>query len=367
LNEAQAVESEILAVIKAWHERGEELSNEGFNDLALRIFAHQLRCNAAYANYCAARGVTLERIPASWEQIPPVPAAAYKEAELTTFDPARAELVFETSGTTQGRGGRHYMETAAVYDAALLAAFDRFMLLDNARLRYFNLVPNPADRPSSSLGYMMARVAQERGTGTTGWYVRGDRLLTREFFADVEGAIAEKQPVCIATTAFALVAILDEAEVCNIRFQLPHGSRIMETGGFKGRTRAVSPEELYSRAAACFGIDQSNIIAEYGMTELTSQCYDALQQISHGERTTNHRLKTGPPWLRARAIAPNGKTLPDGVVGALVHVDLANRSSCIAVQTEDLGATYGRTIVLLGREQGAELRGCSLDAETLVT
>jgi len=35
------------------------------------------------------------------------------------------------------------------------------------------------------------------------------------------------------------------------------------------------------------------------------------------------------------------------------------------VQTEDLGAAVGDGIVLIGREQGAELRGCSLDAETL--
>ena len=37
------------------------------------------------------------------------------------------------------------METRALYDAALLAGFDRFMLSDGARLRYFNLVPNPAN------------------------------------------------------------------------------------------------------------------------------------------------------------------------------------------------------------------------------
>jgi hypothetical protein len=35
------------------------------------------------------------------------------------------------------------------------------------------------------------------------------------------------------------------------------------------------------------------------------------------------------------------------------------------VQTEDLGAVVDGGIILLGREQGAELRGCSLDAESL--
>ena len=39
-----------------------------------------------------------------------------------------------------------YLETPALYDAALLAGFDRFVLADGARLRYFNLVPNPPKR-----------------------------------------------------------------------------------------------------------------------------------------------------------------------------------------------------------------------------
>jgi hypothetical protein len=52
-------------------------------------------------------------------------------------------------------------------------------------------------------------------------------------------------------------------------------------------------------------------------------------------------------------------------LGALLHVDLANRSSCIAIQTEDLGLQAAEGLVLLGREVDAPPRGCSLDAETL--
>jgi hypothetical protein len=77
-------------------------------------------------------------------------------------------------------------------------------------------------------------------------------------------------------------------------------------------------------------------------------------------------VKYAPPWLRPRVVGADGRTLPQGIVGALVHVDLANRSSCVAIQTEDLGvATPDGGIILIGREHGAELRGCSLDAEQL--
>lgn len=354
MSEERELERAVLDAIAAWT-RGSDLDDAAFDALAVRVLAYQLRTNAPYARYCAALGTTPDSLPPSWEAIPAVPSAAYKEATLATFDPGDADVVFETSGTTRGQAGRHYLKDARLYDAALLAGFDRFVRPDGARLRYLNLVPNPAERPHSSLGYMMQRVAAERGHGRTGWYVRGETLALDDFFSDLTAAVEERQPVCIATTAFALVAALDEAERRDVRFALPHGSRIMETGGFKGRTRIVSREDLYARAAAFFGIAQSRIVGEYGMTELTSQWYD----------TGVGRAKAAPGWLRARAVAPDGSSLPDGVVGALVHVDLANLWSCVAVQTEDLGARYGREIVLLGRETGATLRGCSLDAESL--
>jgi hypothetical protein len=362
---SRELDGDILRTIDAWHRHGTPMSEGDFDDLALRIFAYQLDYNGPYARYCASLGISPSSLPASWEAIPPVPAAAFKETTLTTFDPAHAALAFETSGTTTGTGGRHYMETRVLYDAALLAGFDRAVLHDGARLRYLNLVPNPADRPQSSLGYMMAQVAATRGDGQTGWYVRGETFLFEALIADAGGAIEDAQPVCIATTAFALAQAVELLETRALRFDLPPGSRIMETGGFKGRTRTVERPELYARASRAFGIPLASIVAEYGMTELTSQYYDVAPETVPRLADVDARRKAGPPWLRARIVGPQGRTLPDGVVGAIVHVDLANRSSCVAIATEDMGVRFGDGFVLLGREAGASLRGCSLDAESL--
>lgn len=348
-SEPAALDAEIRAVIEAWHRRGETLDDATFDDLALRLFSYQLRCNEPYRRYCERLGVTA---PQSWEQIPAVPAAAFKEAVLTTFDPRDAALVFETSGTTRGESGRHYMETSALYDAALLAGFDRFVLSGGARLRYFNFVPNPAERPHSSLGYMMARVAQLRGEERTGWYLRGDELLTDAFETDIRAAIGAGRQVCIAATAFALVHLLDFMKERAVRFALPRGSCILQTGGFKGRVRAVERGELYARTTAGFGTDA--IVSEYGMTELTSQYYAWAA-----------KPYAGPPWLRTRVVGPERTTLARGRLGALLHVDLANRSSCLAIQTEDLGAQSGDGLILAGRGREAAPRGCSLDAEEL--
>lgn len=359
-DESAALDADIELMIEAWHTMRIAPDEGAFNHLALRIFAYQLRYNAPLAAYCATLGFSTAKLPGHWTEIPPVPSAAFKDATLATFDVAHAALRFETSGTTQGRGGMHYMETRTLYEHALLAAFDRAMLYDGARLRYLNVVPNPADRPQSSLGFMMAWVSTHRGDGNTGWYVRGEELFAHAFIEDARAAIEDGAAACIAGTAFGLLQLLDTLVQQNIQLALPPGSRVMETGGFKGRSRTTSREELYAQLTDRLGIPTHAIVAEYGMTELTSQYYDTLES-----RTQLARIKAGPPWLRTRIVDERGADVPDGIVGSLVHVDLANRSSAIAVATEDLGARAGGGFVLLGREESASLRGCSLDAETL--
>jgi hypothetical protein len=349
--QSETLDAEILGVIDRWHRRGEGLDDARFGELALRLFAFQLRYNLPYARYCAAVGMTA---PRSWDQIPAVPAVAFKEAAITTFDPVEAALLFETSGTTSAASGRHYMQNAALYSAALLAGFDRFMLSDGACLRYCLFVPNSDERKSSSLGYMMAHVSEQRGDGESRWYLRGDELLVEAFIADVGRAISQNRPLCIAATAFALVQLLDALQERQISWKLPALSRVMETGGFKGRTRSVERETLYARLCAVFGLAEGSIKSEYGMTELSSQYY-----------ASDGKAYAGPPWLRTRVVGPQRTTLANGEVGSLLHVDLANRSSCIAVQTEDLGFQTDEGLVLLGRDREAPPRGCSLEAQDL--
>lgn len=362
--ESATLDARILGVIARWRETGTCISDAVFDDLALQLFEYQVAYNRPYARHCASLGIGASNVR-SWRDVPPVPASAFKDAAITTFDPAHAVLAFETSGTTSGRSGRHYFETSALYDAALLAGFDRFMLPDRARLRYLNLVPNPAERPQSSLGYMLGRVAKQRGVETTRWYLRGDTLALEEFLGDLREAQRDGTPVCIATTAFALAHALEWLDERAASVTLALGSRVTETGGFKGRVRVVDRGELYARTAQAFGVPLHAIVAEYGMTELTSQYYDdSLLRTDHGG--IDARRKLAPPWLRTRVVGPDGATLPNGTVGALVHVDLANRSSCIAVATEDLGVQFDDGLLLIGRERGAALRGCSLDAETLL-
>jgi acyl-protein synthetase LuxE len=364
MSDAAGLDARILAAIGAY-----ALDDAAFLALARDLFAYQIARNAPYAAFARAAGFDAARLPARVEEIPAVPAAAFKEARLATFPPGDTAVWFETSGTTRGRGGRHELPSTRLYEAALLASFDRLMLADGARLRYLNLVPDPRENAHSSLGFMMGAIARERGDGADGWYLRGDALDADGFVRDAQRAREDGAAVCVATTAFALVALLDALAARGARLDLPPGSRIMETGGFKGRTRVVERAALYAQASARLGVRAADIVAEYGMTELSSQYYDGLGSRGRIEP----RAKVAPPWLRPVVVDGEGRPLPAGVVGAIRHVDLANRGSVIAIETEDLGALVGPStgsaqagLVLLGREHGAQLRGCSLDAETLL-
>ena len=125
-----------LAIVAEFARGGEGCDEARFDELARATFAHQIERNEPYARFAAARGFGLDRRPQGWREIPAVPASAFKDATLATFDVRRAECEFHTSGTTSANAGKHYLERAALYDAALLAGFDRFMLPDRAKLRY---------------------------------------------------------------------------------------------------------------------------------------------------------------------------------------------------------------------------------------
>ena len=135
------------------------------------------------------------------------------------------------------------------------------------------------------------------------------------------------------------------------RWQLPDGSRLVETGGFKGRSREVSRDDLYATLSDTLGVSPARCLAEYGMSEMASQYYDSsLYDLARG--LVRPARKVGPPWVRTRILDPvTGLDAPVGTPGLLAHYDLANGNSVLALQTEDMGVASpdGEGFTLLGR------------------
>ena len=353
----------ILALIAAGADA--EPDDAAFDALARDVFAHQFACNEPYRRFCERRGATPETVE-DWTGIPAVPTDAFKATALVCGDPAAAVAVFRTSGTTQGaeRRGTHYFPDLSLYHAALRAGFAAHLLPDGARPRVLSLIPRPEALPDSSLSHMAGEVARSLSFGADWLVSPTGGIDLPALVAALHGADAAGEPVCVLGTAFAFVHALDALAEAGERFRFPPGSRAMDPGGFKGRSREVERGELYGMIAERLGVPEAWCVNEYGMTEMSSQFYDGR---AGSAPPVDERLHAGPPWVRTRAADPETlRPLPHGEVGVLRHWDLANLHSVMAVQTADLGVTGPGGFRVLGRAQGAEARGCSLAMDDLL-
>jgi hypothetical protein len=411
-----------------------------FNELALKLFKLQFKHNAAYRKICEARGLT-PKVVEHWTQIPAVPTAAFKEMELTCLAPSERAAVFYSSGTTKQKPSRHYhsAESLKIYKASLWPWFEQ-NIFANSEFRIQNselliLTPPPEQAPHSSLVHMFETIRQKLsakdftsrmmhdksshadvgaqfGVPPSGGRVNAELQTevirppatffgaiglgdcwTLDFAAVVDALSSHAsnltpRALLLLGTAFSFVHLLDFLTENNLRFRLPPGSCVMETGGYKNHSRTMSKDELHALITERLGISQSHIICEYGMSELSSQAYDHVTrdtwQVTRNGSASCHlsparlggasgearvtRHFCFPPWARVQIISPEtNREVADGETGLIRVFDLANVFSVMAIQTEDLGVRHGDGFELLGRAPFAEPRGCSLMMDELLT
>jgi hypothetical protein len=336
-----------------------------FGSLALAVFERQYQYNLPYRAFCDARGSTPDNVR-SWQQVPAVPTDAFKAAELICGDPAAAEAVFRTSGTTQGseRRGAHYVLDLAPYNAALRVGFASHLLPDCANIRILSLVPRGTELPDSSLSHMMDEVVAEFGTPDSTWHISAETGLRLEpLLRDLVRAETSGEAILLAGTSLTFAHLFDALREQGRSFQLPAGSRAMDTGGFKGRAREVARADLIDGFQTLLGIPAEWLVNEYGMTEMSSQFYDRVA----GRKDQKGGRYREPHWVRTTAVDPEtlGPLAP-GEPGVLRHFDLGNLNSVAALQTADLGTVDADGFELLGRTYGAESRGCSIAMDELL-
>jgi len=335
--------------------RQSTIGNRQFSELALELFALQFKHNAAYQKICEARGVTPEVIE-HWTKIPTVPTVAFKELELSCLASQEWSVVFHSSGTTEQNPSRHYhnTESLAVYEASLWSWFAQHVVPEFGILI---LTPPPVQAPHSSLVHMFETIRRRLNAPESAFVggIASDGSWVLDFDAVLMALKANSKfeiqnPKLILGTAFSFVHLLDFLGEHDLRFELPSGSRVMETGGYKNRSRTMPKAELHALITERLGIEPENIICEYGMSELSSQAYDEEVRRFHF-----------PPWARAQIISPEtSREVADGETGLVRVFDLANVYSVMAVQTADLAVRCGDGFELMGRARVTEPRGCSL-------
>ncbi|MEZ4246767.1 MAG: acyl-protein synthetase [Polyangiales bacterium] len=316
---------------------GDALTPEARDALLADLRAYQAKHVVPYGRLVRGRGPEAA-----------MPTDVFRFARVASHPAADDVRVFRTSGTTSGARGAHPFADLSLYDRAARAWASRMLL--SCASSYST--PNEHDAPDSSLSYMLSRFETWFGTETT--------FCWKDGVLDVEGlrhALRTDEPVALLGTSFAFVFA---GQRSNTRFALAPGSRVMQTGGFKGRTREVAPADMLSMLAARFGVGEDRVVAEYGMTELSSQAYETTLVAPSAPR----RLRF-PAWVRVTAVDPVSLApRPTGETGLLRIDDAANLDSVCALQTADLARVDADgSFELFGRAPGATPRGCSLAVE----
>lgn len=356
--------------IRAWETDPAPWTESEFAELALEAFRVQYRHVELYRRYCRARGATPETVE-DWREVPPVPTAAFREVALAA-GPAEDALVFRTSGTTRGpeRRGRHLVQAPSLYRASAEAAFLQFVLGSSGYpeavrpersaleppVAILSLVPPNREDGGSSLSWMCEAIIQRFGAPGSRWAAGTGGIDWAAAEAWARSAAGDDEPVVVLTTTLGLDEWTRRLQAGGSELRLPEGSRLMDTGGAKGR-EGLDRADVLGRTSETLGLAPDHVVNELGMTELLSQRY--------GSRVDGRLY--GPPWLRTRALDPETlERLPEGRTGALGHLDLANVASVSAVLTEDLGDVVDGGVAFLGRAGGAPSRGCSLATAELL-
>ncbi len=325
-----------------------------WNALARELFAWQFAQLPAYRRLCLARGVTPKSLP-SWRDLPAVQQQLFKQTLLYAHGSQTPAAIYVTSGTTTGQPGRQHLLATDIYRAVSVEGARRAGLFARDVELHF-LTPSPQEAPYSSLSAMFGFWQKAlRQSGPRFSISRGHFEFAR-LRETLAAQIKARRPVALCGTAFSFVHLIDAwADLPPLR--LPRGSWLLETGGFKGRSREISKARLYAQLARTFSVPDGAIWNEYGMSELSSQAY------ARGTIGFHHT----PPWARVLVSDPaTGREVAVGKQGLVRWIDLANTDSVLAVQTLDVAERTPHGFRLIGRLPRTEPRGCSLSADDLV-
>jgi hypothetical protein len=353
----------------------EAFDDARFDELALRVYAAQRAAIPAYDAWCAHElGTRTSATVGTWRDVPALPIEAFKQLEVAEAG-APVAASWLSSGTTADERSTHRLQDIALYDRSLDAGVAAALVPDVvagelAPIACVQLQPGTSAAPQSSLSHMFDRIRTGPWCSDEGTFVHADFTVHGELaWSRLEALAADGRPVLVLATSFALALLLEHAsEIGWERLHLPAGSRVVDTGGYKGRTRELTREQLLEQVEHWLGVSPAWSENEYGMSELSSQAW--LGTIA---AATGHPLELPapgarwtPPWLRVRVVDPvTLEEVADGEAGLLVFHDLANAWSCATIRSEDLGIRRGAGYELVGRAPGATLKGCSLRLEEL--
>ncbi len=325
-----------------------------FNSLACQLFAYQFEHIAAaraYYERCGVSPLTLKK----FSDIPAIGLNVFKSYEL--FDGSNCQKTFRTSGTSgKGRGASCFAdEDLELMTLSILENAKANLFADQQKTRFMMLVPSPDEAPDIIMAHGMAKIAEKWATEPPFYAINKGSFLGKEAVGYLKKCIEDQAPVTIIGGSFGFVNFIDNIAPQLGTLPLPEGSRVLDAGGFKGRSRELTRKGFLELVTEFFQLPALQCLNLYGLTELGSQFYSR----GHEEKKPAH-------WTKVRICNPMTlEEVEDGEEGIALLYDLTNVARPMAILTDDLGRRHGDGFEIFGRASGSAPRGCSLSLEDI--
>ncbi len=270
------------------------------------------------------------------------------------------ERWFQSSGTSAASRSisPFRFEGLEAYKAGSLLTFNSILteLLDFPEsAQIVSLVPPPSQWADSSLAQMVE------------WFGEVWPVTWVNEIGDLGSTVTKldpARPMILFGTAFHWVHWLDRGET----LRLPTDALVIETGGTKGKSRAIGRDELYQSLQRQLTIHPHRIVSEYGMCELAAQAYDWIPKDTKRDVSLSERRFRFPAWVTPKVLTDAGGPPVIEGSGVLLVDDPLRFDFPLPLRTQDLVVLEADGgFVLRGRVPSAPLKGCSLRAEEVVT
>lgn len=321
-----------------------------FDAVALALFRWQAEHNLIYSEFVQRMGVKPDEVKRSVD-IPCLPVELFKtHAIQSEYWPVAH--TFRSSGTTQmSSRSQHCLDAdgLAWYRWVARHAWREVWGCDVNDRAWLGLLPGYVGREDASLLTMVVDFMEASG-GSNDDMLMHDHLALLErlrFWAQS----GDSRHLVLFGVTWAILDWVDGLSKSTADAESIPWSRVtlMDTGGMKGRSVEPIREEVHERIRGV--LPHLTLASEYGMTEMLSQGY---------AKDGHHHVF--PAWVKpvVREMRdPRSEELWNRT-GRLDVLDLANAHSCAFLATSDAAQWTDKGLVLLGRLDHSEARGCSL-------
>lgn len=338
---------EVREALREWMQSDDE---EGFESRALALFRWQAANNPVYAEFVHALKVDPAQVN-DIVDIPFLPVEVFKSHCVQSGQWAPVHT-FRSSGTSQtARRAEHHLdaEGMAWYHQIAEQAWKAVWGHEVSAQSWLGLLPGYLGREDASLLAMVSSFMKRADMKPGGMLMNDHQALMERLHVWASGK--DERPLVLFGVTWAVLDWVDALEIH------PHGLEgipwervtLVDTGGMKGR--GVEPIRAEVQARVHTVLPELRLASEYGMTEMMSQGY-ALDGTHH----------VFPKWVRpvVRDLRDPRSEELHGRTGRLDMVDLANVHSCAFLATGDAAQRTEKGVVVLGRTDQSEARGCSL-------